>query len=1041
MPVEKIIIGRDRSDLKKYGDKGTAFIGKHIVGKGEEAHLTNPIHMDFARPHIVLVCGKRGSGKCMTPSTPVFLPDGSIRCIEDIFKEFERDGKIIIDNEKEKFVKLKRKLEVLSLTNDMKIEKRRVSHIYKKKIRERAIKMRTRSGREIVVTKEHPFLTFTGSLKWKKAEELSLNDYIALPRKLTSYSNAYFNFLNVGIPSTKMKSGVKSKVLIHLLNGKCKISKLAKKINSDKVWSAVDELKNEGLVRVYTNSPLTAELTERGRSFALELNYDYRRTSLYSKPIKIPRTIDVNFAEFMAYILAEGCEQKKNTCRFIFSNTDACTIKRFKNVSNTLFGVIPADMKSGCYIDSLLLEEILSQIGYEICKKSREKFIPEIILKSDEKVIKSFLRVFFDCEAYVSKSAPLIEVSTASEKIALQLSTLLLRFGIFPYIKRKLKYATNTKKKIKRRYFILEIYGSRNLKSFEKHIGFYNQRKSKILKTHIKTKHNPNIDIIPNVGKLIKNTRTILGLKARELHKYKQVIKSYEDGKYNPSRKFLGKIVKKMNTRLLKIEKTYKKLLETGDIETVEQLIEETSIKWKNIIERLNLKYKGKGILKSNVHKKRIIEIVKEMVKNILEISHKNITLLSNLAESDIFWDKIIEIREEFLDGWVYDLTVPETNNFIAGFGGIVCHNSYTGAVIAEEMVALPDDIKQNLSIILIDTMGIYWSMKYKNTKELDLLKKWNMKPKAFDLRFFVPKIHTKYYEDVGIKPIPFIIPCNEISAEDWLLTFGFSLLDEHGIAIERAVKNVRKKKKIYNIDDIIAEVEADNKIEQKVKDAIVNRFLMAKDWGVFGEKGTSILDIFQPGKISVLDISHYMRVAAGWGVRSMIVGLLARRAFNERLKARKMEEFEVMTGEKRKTIPMIWFVIDECHQFLPAEGQTAASEPLLTLVKEGREPGISILMITQMPNKLHQEALAQADLIISHRLTARSDLESLRSIMQTYVLEDIQELINSLPRQKGTAIILDDNSERMYAVQIRPRLSWHAGGSPSAIKEKGLFD
>ena len=172
------------------------------------------------------------------------------------------------------------------------------------------------------------------------------------------------------------------------------------------------------------------------------------------------------------------------------------------------------------------------------------------------------------------------------------------------------------------------------------------------------------------------------------------------------------------------------------------------------------------------------------------------------------------------------------------------------------------------------------------------------------------------------------------------------------------------------------------------------------------------------------------MRVAAGWGVRSMIVGLLARRAFNERLKARKMEEFEVMTGEKRKTIPMIWFVIDECHQFLPAEGQTAASEPLLTLVKEGREPGISILMITQMPNKLHQEALAQADLIISHRLTARSDLESLRSIMQTYVEEELEQYFNKLPRIPGASLVLDDTQEKIFSILVRPRISWHAGGT-----------
>ncbi len=132
---------------------------------------------------------------------------------------------------------------------------------------------------------------------------------------------------------------------------------------------------------------------------------------------------------------------------------------------------------------------------------------------------------------------------------------------------------------------------------------------------------------------------------------------------------------------------------------------------------------------------------------------------------------------------------------------------------------------------------------------------------------------------------------------------------------------------------------------------------------------------------------------------------------------------------------------MDEAHQFIPNEGQTAASEAIHTLIKEGREPGISTLLITQIPNKLHSDVLAQSDLVLSHRLTSQADIKALQSIMQTYMLDDIKLLINNLPRQKGAAVILDDNSERIYAMQMRPRLSWHAGGSPKAIKEKGIFD
>lgn len=367
---------------------------------------------------------------------------------------------------------------------------------------------------------------------------------------------------------------------------------------------------------------------------------------------------------------------------------------------------------------------------------------------------------------------------------------------------------------------------------------------------------------------------------------------------------------------------------------------------------------------------------------------------------------------------------------------------SYSSCVIAEEMTRLPKEIRNNLSVLMIDTMGIFWSMKNPNEEQRELLKQWNLKPEGIDIRLFVPKGFAKKYEEVGIAVDQvFTISCSDLTSMDWIITFGFSPMDVHGITIEGVMKTVKKKyKEGYAIADIVKEIEAYGKCDEKVKNALITRFLAAEGWGVFEKKGTAVNKFFQKGKVSVLDVSHYVRTSTGWGVRSMLVGLLARKIFQERLMARKAEEFEVMGGETKETIPMVWMIFDEAHQFIPDTGETAAKEPLLTLIKEGREPGISLIMITQRPNKLHPDALAQSDLVISHRLTSEADLKALRSIMQTYVLKDIQELINTLPRQKGSAIILDDNSERIYTVQVKPRLSWHAGGSPVAIKEKGLF-
>jgi hypothetical protein len=59
---------------------------------------------------------------------------------------------------------------------------------------------------------------------------------------------------------------------------------------------------------------------------------------------------------------------------------------------------------------------------------------------------------------------------------------------------------------------------------------------------------------------------------------------------------------------------------------------------------------------------------------------------------------------------------------------------------------------------------------------------------------------------------------------------------------------------------------------------------------------------------------------------------------------------------------------------------------------------------------------------------------------MQSYLLETIKKQMDDLPTLKGSAIILDDNSERIYPMRIRPRFTWHGGEAPTAVKiEKRL--
>ena len=61
-----IVIGRDSADKKLFGERGLIFLGKGYVKMGQHTSLSNKIFMDVARSHVILIAGKRGSGKSYT---------------------------------------------------------------------------------------------------------------------------------------------------------------------------------------------------------------------------------------------------------------------------------------------------------------------------------------------------------------------------------------------------------------------------------------------------------------------------------------------------------------------------------------------------------------------------------------------------------------------------------------------------------------------------------------------------------------------------------------------------------------------------------------------------------------------------------------------------------------------------------------------------------------------------------------------------------------------------------------------------------------
>ncbi len=372
---------------------------------------------------------------------------------------------------------------------------------------------------------------------------------------------------------------------------------------------------------------------------------------------------------------------------------------------------------------------------------------------------------------------------------------------------------------------------------------------------------------------------------------------------------------------------------------------------------------------------------------------------------------------------------------------------SYTMGAIAEGMANLPPEIAENLSIIMLDTMGIYWTMKYPNHKDEQLLKEWGLKGRGLDVKIYTPAGFYDEYKKKGIPTdFPFSIKPSELGPEDWWLTFGIKSTESLGVFIERIILTLKAEKGNFGIDEIVEAIRKDTKIDSTTKDAAENRFLATKEWGLFSTEGTPLHELAKPGQVTVLDVSCYATAPGGWEIKSLVIGLTAQKLFIDRMIARKDEEYASIhssmhyieeEAKPAKKMPMVWLIIDEAHEFMPVEGRTTATSALVTILREGRQPGISLILATQQPGKIHTDVMTQSDIIIAHRITAKLDTDALGMLMQSYMRQGLDKELNNLPRVKGAAIVLDDSNERMYPMRVRPRITWHGGAAPSAIPEK----
>ena len=330
---------------------------------------------------------------------------------------------------------------------------------------------------------------------------------------------------------------------------------------------------------------------------------------------------------------------------------------------------------------------------------------------------------------------------------------------------------------------------------------------------------------------------------------------------------------------------------------------------------------------------------------------------------------------------------------------------SHTMGVLAEEFARLPPSLRENFSVVIIDTMGIFGRMAHPSPDPG--LAAWIMKPEGVPVNHFVPE---PFLEGSGARP--FYVPTGSLSAYDYCELLGIDPLSGHGAALIGAVTRLGR----FGIESLASEI-ARSDAPQEIRSSLGGLLSMVSSWKLFSESA-SYEPLLTPGSINVIDLSGYGHDPA---VRSCAVASLGRALYDIRVRARRKED-----GSRNS--PLVWLMIDEAHMFAGGSaGRVLANEWL----KQGRQPGLSLVLATQRPSALGADVLSQADVLIAHRLTLRDDVDALERARPLYVKEPIKDAMARLGPAKGAAIVLDDATESYHIVRVRPRASAHGGGEP----------
>ena len=294
-------------------------------------------------------------------------------------------------------------------------------------------------------------------------------------------------------------------------------------------WTRADALGEDDIVA----------LSRGARLFGAQTRVDFTMVKLTqdhcSAQVQL-QELDEEFAYFMGVVVGDGCLTARN--RVILSSGDAAIVALFERIAARWnLNVFPnPDRPHDHVIASTQLHALLVHLGLS-SGKAATKRVPAAILRAPQNIVAAFLSGLFDADGTIDKRDGAVTFSTVSQRLAREVQTILLNFGIVAA--RAIK--NGRYKGAVHQSQLLTIAGA-DAELFHELIGFGLERKSVL--AQIRTR-NPNVDLVPHSADLLSAAvrSTVM---SRANHK---LFHDYRIARRTPSYAKLGALVNVLETQ------------------------------------------------------------------------------------------------------------------------------------------------------------------------------------------------------------------------------------------------------------------------------------------------------------------------------------------------------------------------------------------------------------------------------------------------------------------------------------------------------------